>query len=365
VNPVAGMGGRVGLKGSDGAEILQRARELGAIPTAPGRAVETLLGLSSMADEIEMVTYPAEMGETEALEAGFEPCVIGHIRSGRTGAEDTRRAAKEMAALEPALLLVAGGDGTARDVYEALGVGLPVVGIPAGVKIHSGIYALDPERAATLAALYLRGQVKTVKAMEVMDIDEEAFRRGEVSARLHGYLNVPLHRRLTQGAKAASARGEREDLAMEAIAEHMAETMEPGGLYIIGSGTTPRAIMNRLGLENTLLGIDAIQNGKLVAMDLNEAQLLKLIEHRRAKIVVTPIGGQGYIFGRGNQQLSPQVIRKVGTENVIIVATPSKLKALQRRPILVDTGDHGVDRLLRGYRRVVTGYREERVYKVE
>lgn len=365
VNPVAGMGGRVGLKGSDGAETLRRARELGAIPSAPGRTVEALKSLASVANQIELITYPEEMGEREARDAGFEPIVIGRIRPGRTTAEDTIRAGKEMIALELHLLLFAGGDGTARDIYEAVGLEITVVGIPAGVKIHSGVYAINPIRAANLTEMYLRGQIRSLKEVEVMDIDEEAFREGRVSARLYGYLKVPLERRFTQGSKAASARGEHEIMAMKAIAEQVVERMEKDYLYIIGSGTTPRAIMQQLGLKNTLLGIDAVQNGELVGMDLNERQLLDLIHNKRAKIIVTPIGGQGYIFGRGNQQLSPKVIQGVGINNIILVATQSKLNSLKRKPMLVDTGDQKVDDMLRGYRKVVTGYREEMVYKVD
>lgn len=364
VNPVAGMGGRVGLKGSDGEEILRRARELGATPTAPDRAVEALMGLAPFLDQIDVITYPAEMGEAEAQEAGFMPQVVGSIKTGYTTAEDTRRAAREMAAMDVDLLLFAGGDGTARDIYQVIGTSLPVLGIPAGVKIHSGVYAINPARAAGLASMYLRGEVRTLGEVEVMDIDEDAFRQGHVSARLYGYLKVPHERRFTQGAKAASSKGEHEALAMEAIAEQVAEIMEPDCLYIIGSGTTPRAIMERLGLGNTLLGIDAIQNGKLIALDLNEDQLLDLIEGRKAKIIVTPIGGQGYIFGRGNQQLSPKVIKMVGVDNIIVVATRTKLTSLQRKPLLVDTGDKEADDMLRGYMRVVTGYREAMIYRV-
>ena len=364
VNPVAGMGGRVGLKGSDGEETLRRARELGAIPSAPGRAVVALMGLAPLTAKIELITYPAEMGETEAREGGFEPKVIGRIDPGRTTAEDTIRAAREMAAMNLDLLLFAGGDGTARDIYKAIGLEVPVVGIPAGVKIHSGVYAINPTRAARLIEMYLRGQVKALREVEVMDIDEDAFRQGRISARLYGYLKVPLERRFTQGAKAASAGGEHETLAMQAIAEQIVETMETDCLYIIGSGTTPRAIMERLSLKNTLLGIDIILNGKLVAMDLNENQILDLVNDKMAKIIVTPIGGQGYIFGRGNQQLSPNVIKEVGVSNIIVIATQNKLNSLKRKPLLVDTGDTEVDNMLRGYMRAVTGYREEMVYKV-
>jgi predicted polyphosphate/ATP-dependent NAD kinase len=315
--------------------------------------------------QIALITYPAEMGESEACQAGFSPTVIGRIRPGATTAEDTRRAGTAMAAMEVDLLLFAGGDGTARDVYQAIGLGVPAIGIPAGVKIHSGVFATNPDQAALLALMYLRGQIRVLAELEVMDIDEDAFRQGRVSARLYGYLKVPLERRLTQAAKAASVKSEHETLAMQSIAEQVVATMETDSLYFIGSGTIPREIMHRLGLPNTLLGVDAVLNKKLVALDLNEAQILKLIDGKKSRIIVTPIGGQGYLFGRGNQQLSPEVIKKVGPDHIIVVATRNKLSSLQRRPLLVDTGDKEVDQMLRGYVRVVTGFKEAMVYKID
>ena len=209
-----------------------------------------------------------------------------------------------------------------------------------------------------------RGQIRAFGEFEVMDIDETAFRQGRVLAQLYGYLKVPLERRFIQGAKVASVTGDHEIFAMQSIAEQIVEAMDAGCLYIIGSGTTPRAIMERLGLKNTLLGVDAVLNGKLVAFDLNEAQLMELIEEEMAKIIITPIGGQGYVFGRGNQQLSPGVIKKIGAENIIVVAPRNKLTSLERRPLLVDTDDKEADKMLKGYVKVVTGYREEMVYKI-
>ncbi|MGD9289429.1 MAG: ATP-NAD kinase family protein [Desulfobacterales bacterium] len=364
VNPIAGMGGRVGLKGSDGEDTLRRARKLGATPSAPDRALATLTSLASLIDQIEMITYPAQMGESEARQAGFTPRIIGKIQPGRTTADDTRRAGEEIAAMGVDLLLFAGGDGTARDVYQAVGLRIPALGIPAGVKIHSGVYATTPVRAAQLAARYINGQVKGFGELEVMDIDEAAFRRGQVSARLYGYLKVPLEPRFTQGAKAASSSSAHEAAVRQSIAEQIVESMQSGCLYIIGSGTTPRAIMERLGLPNTLLGIDAVIDQNLVAADVNESQLLGMMAGHETRIIVTPIGGQGYIFGRGNQQLSPEVIKTAGVDNVMIAATPAKLASLQRRPLLVDTGDSQVDDMLRGYKRVVTGYKEEMVYRI-
>jgi predicted polyphosphate/ATP-dependent NAD kinase len=369
VNPVAGLGGRVGLKGSDGAEIQRRARELGAEAHAGDRAVEALERLRQL-DGLEIVTYPGEMGADVARACGFEPTVVGEIAAGATTAADTRRAARQMHDLGVALLLFAGGDGTARDVYEAVGLAQPALGIPAGVKIHSAVYATRPRSAGQLAALYLQGRVAELREAEVMDIDEEAFRHGSLSARLYGYLKVPYRASLVQSQKVPTSG---EAAAQAAIAEDLAARMEPGVLYILGPGTTVRAIAKELGVDKTLLGVDVVEvvrdkgqgtRGRLIAVDANESRLLELVEGRKARIVVTPIGGQGYLFGRGNQQISPRVIECVGRENVVVVSTPDKLYALGSRPLLVDTGDRAVDEMLGGYVTVVTGYNERAVRKV-
>jgi predicted polyphosphate/ATP-dependent NAD kinase len=361
VNPVAGIGGRVGLKGSDGAEIQKKALSLGAVPQSLNRAIQALERLKPV-DELEVITYPGEMGEEAARACGLEPTVIGSIKPGKTTPEDTMNAAGEMLRLHVDLLLFAGGDGTARDVYNAIGEELPALGIPAGVKIHSAVFGANPISAGDLAASYLQGKVSNLREAEVMDIDEGAVRQGVVSARLYGYLKVPFQRRLLQGLKTPSSPGER--AAMAAIAADVVSNMEDGWLYIIGPGTTTRAITSRLGLDKTLIGVDVVAEGKLVAADVNESQLLELLEGRKAKIVVTPIGGQGYIFGRGNQQISPKVIEKVGKENILVVSTTGKIHSLRGRPLWVDTGDRAVDEMLSGHIRVTTGYNEQIIYRV-
>ena len=368
VNPVAGLGGRVGLKGSDGVEIQARARALGAEPHAQERAVEALEKLAGV-ENLEMVTYPGEMGADAARAAGLAPEVIGRIVPGETTAGDTRQAARQMHERGIDLLLFAGGDGTARDVYQAVGLEQPALGIPAGVKIHSAVYATNPASAGRLAALYLQGQVAGLREAEVMDIDEDAFRRGSLQARLYGYLQIPYRASLVQGGKVPSS-GEAASLA--AIAEDVAAKMESGCLYILGPGTTTRAIARELGVDKTLLGVDVVRAGpkgqkvELVAADANESKLLELLEAHggQARIVVTPIGGQGYLFGRGNQQISPRVIERVGKEQIVVVSTPDKLHALGTQPLLVDSGDRAVDEMLAGYVLVVTGYDERAVRKV-
>jgi predicted polyphosphate/ATP-dependent NAD kinase len=361
VNPVAGIGGRVGLKGSDGAEIQEKALALGAVPQSLNRAIQALERIKPV-DGLEIITYPGEMGEDAARACGFAPAVIGSIKPGQTTPQDTRNAAREMLRLDVSLLLFAGGDGTARDIYSAVGDGIPVLGIPAGVKIHSAVFATNPRSAGDLAGLYLRGRVSRLRAAEVMDIDEEAFRQGIVAAKLYGYLRIPFRGSLVQSVKSASGPGE--EASLQAIAYDVVDGMADDCLYIIGPGTTTRAITSQLGLDKTLLGVDVVFKGELVATDVNESQLLKLLEGRRAKIIVTPIGGQGYIFGRGNQQISPRVIGKVGKDNIVVVSTAAKINSLRGRPLLVDTGDWAVDGMLSGYIRVITGYNEQTIYEL-
>lgn len=362
VNPVAGIGGRVGLKGSDGCAIQKQARALGAIPQASQKAKQALEELRPHQDDLEVITCPGEMGATSTLESGFTPRVIGSIRPGHTTPDDTQRAAQQMMMLGVELLLFAGGDGTARDIYVVIGTQLPVLGIPAGVKIHSGVFAASPVRAGELAVLYLVGKQVALREVEVVDIDEQAVRQGMLEAKLFGYLQVPYERRMIPGLKCASPPGEA--TAIEAIAIDIIEQFEADCLYILGPGTTIRGITTKLGLEKTLLGVDVIQNQKLVAADVNEAKLLDLIEGQKARIIITPIGGQGFLFGRGNQQISPQVIARIGKENLIVVSTAEKIYALNGRPLLVDTGDARIDRILQGYIRVATGYGETLMYKV-
>ncbi len=356
VNPIAGMGGKVGLKGTDGAEILKEARSLGAKPESPNKAKKALESLLPIKDKLEIFTYPGSMGEEEAIELGFEPIVIGQIKN-ELDPQNTEDAAKMMLEKGVDLILFAGGDGTARNIFNAVGSSVPVIGIPAGVKIHSGVYASYPKAAGDVALHYLQSHDRKTKEAEVMDIDEEAFRQGIITAKLYGYVEIPLEEELIQTTKSGGF-GSEED-ALEGIANTIIEEMEADIFYIIGSGTSIRPIMEKLKLPNTLLGIDIIKNNKLVASDVNEKQILDIIGDEPAKIIVTVIGGQGYIFGRGNQQISAEVIKKVGKDNIRVVATKKKLLSLDRRPLLVDTGNKEVNKMLDGYIRVLTSYETE------
>lgn len=362
INPIAGMGGRVGLKGTDGSDVLEKAIKLGAKPQSGLRTEEALDKLTPLKEIIKIITCADKMGETAVIRCGFSPEIIGVGRASKTTASDTKKAARIMRDRGVDLLLFSGGDGTARDVYEAIGDAQVVLGIPAGVKVHSAVFACNPATAGQLAALFLQGKARKVKEAEVMDIDEDDYREGILSARLYGYLKIPFRRSYLQSLKAGSSGDER--YYQDAIAHDLAESMSAEYFYIIGPGTTTRAVMERLGLEGSLLGVDLVHRGRLVGKDLSEKELLKKIKGKKAKLIVTPIGGQGYLLGRGNQQISPEVIKKVGKENIIIVSTQQKINSLCGRPLLVDTGDAASNRLLSGYFRVITGYRESAIYRV-
>jgi predicted polyphosphate/ATP-dependent NAD kinase len=238
-----------------------------------------------------------------------------------------------------------------------------VLGIPTGVKMHSAVFACSPVRAGELTALFLQNRLKRIREAEVMDIDEDSVRRGILVAKLFGYLKIPYERRHIQGLKAASLPDER--VSQQAIAQDIIENMDDDCNYVIGPGTTTRAILERLGLDATLLGVDIICQRRLIGRDLSEKELLDHIRDKaKVKIIVTPIGGQGYLFGRGNQQISAEVLKQVGSRNVLVAATAEKINSLLGRPFQVDTGDKGIDQILSGYIKVVSGYRERIVYKV-
>ena len=364
VNPIAGVGGRVGLKGSDGAETVRRALALGAVPQANARAVRALerLHAEMPTGSFDLVVGAGPMGADAARESGLAHDVLGGPVPEDTSAADTVRITRHMGRVVD-LLLVAGGDGTAADVLEAVGTSVLVLGIPAGVKIHSAVFAVSPEAAGSLAAAIVRREPVRLAEAEVLDLDEEAYRRGEIAPRLLGYLRVPQVRRLVQARKAPSPAGE--EAAMAAIAADVVEGMEPGRAYVLGPGTTVRAVAERLGVPKTLVGVDVVRDGLLVAADVAEDALLAIIGEGPAAVIVTPVGGQGFVLGRGNQQIGPRVLREVGRERLIVVATPWKLASLAGLPLRVDTGNREVDAWLAGHVLVTTGYGDRAVYRVE
>lgn len=359
VNPIAGMGGRVGLKGTDGEQTLMEAIARGAQPWSPVRAREAIQGLTGPRERIEWLTWSGEMGENLLASLGFMFEVVGHTGGEKTTAEDTIEAAKKMEELGVDLLLFAGGDGTASDIIDTVDMRVPILGIPSGVKMFSGVFASTPRVCSRVIMMLLDGDAK-IAEREVMDIDEDAYRAGRLSASLKGYARTPYVATMVLNGKTA-AHAVDEELMKEAVAARIVDEMHTGSSYILGPGSTVAKVAELLGVEKTLLGIDVIRDGELIVRDADERALLSVVEDE-TWIVLSPLGGQGSLLGRGNQPISPEILRKAGLDNIIIIATPLKVQGLNS--LMVDTGDPELDMRLRGYRRVIVGYREEKVMKV-
>ena len=340
----------MGLKGTDG--LAQEALARGAKSIAPARAKTCLEVLAPQAEGLHFFTASGEMGETELSDCNLDFSIAYNTQEAST-AQDTKAACKAFVEKSVDLILFCGGDGTARDVASAAGV-VPILGIPAGVKMHSGVFAISPQAAAELTLSYAQGDLK-VRETEIVDVDEELYRQGELQTRLYSTAKTPYNPALVQERKRIYSSGSEEEFK-DQIALFASEFMRDGSAYILGAGTTTAKIAEFLGLEKTLLGVDVVQNGKVILKDAAEKDLLDLLDKaNRAMIIVSPIGAQGFILGRGSQQISPRVIRKAGIKNLIVVATPHKLEELES--LLVDSGDPELDNGLSGRRQVVTGYR--------
>jgi len=361
VNPVAGLGGSVALKGSDGIDTAAKAIELGAQPKANLRTKAALEVLLPYKEQLTIFTVNDVMGENTAKELGFSTQVIYRSEHSTTS-DDTELAAKALQQLGVDLILFAGGDGTARNICHAVDDSVPVLGIPAGCKIHSGVYAITPKAAGRVVEMLVKGELVTLADADVMDIDEDAFSQGTVKAKRYGEMQVPSEVRYVQAVKNGGK--ETDELVLADIAAYVVSEMEEDTQYIMGSGSTVEAIMEEMGLNNTLLGVDLVQDQTLIEQDLTAQQLIDLTKDVPTKLVITLIGGQGHIFGRGNQQLSPALIRAIGKDNIIVVATKTKLQALNGRPLIADTGDSELDDELSGYMRVTTGFNDHVMYAV-
>lgn len=367
INPLAGVGGSVALKGSDGADTVATAFDRGAIAMAEERCAQALTLLEPFKAQMVIVTVAGVMGGNLAAALGFSNRLLPDVVPlTATTADDTRAAAKALCTHGLDLLLFVGGDGTARDIYAAVGLGPVVLGVPAGVKMQSGVYANSPQAAGRLVSLLIQGALLSLIDAEVRDIDEEAYRQGKVRSRYFGQLRVPADVRYLQQVKCGGL--ECEALVLDEIAADIMASMDKHGLYIIGAGTTTQAIKRAMGIKGTLLGVDLVLNGELFKADATEQEILAALSvlpvGKTATLIITLIGGQGHLFGRGNQQLSPAVIRVIGRDHIWVVASKDKLNMLNGRPILLDTGDQALNLQLSGYMRVITGYEDYVIYPV-
>lgn len=370
VNPIAGMGGRVGLKGTD--NVVEEAIRRGAEPVSGERASQMLKTLIRARDQysrklpVKWITVSGKMGADILEESGFsqkEYEIVYHCPEPTTR-EDTQKACKEFQNRNVELIVFCGGDGTARDIYEVVNAHTPMLGIPSGVKMHSGVFGVNPESVAEVVLAFVEGSL-SISEVEIMDLDEELYRKGEWNIKLHGIAVTPFEHTYIQSAKTI-IRGPSEEEVKEEIAAYIIEEMEPDTLYILGSGSTLKTIGESLHVDKTLLGIDAVFNKELIAKDANEKDVLTLLDqYEKVQLIVSPIGAQGFILGRGNLQLSPEVITKIGLDNITVVATPAKLQQIDA--LRVDTHNRELDEAFaqKRYIKVIIGYHTMAVRNIE
>ncbi len=360
VNPIAGMGGAVGLKGTDGV-LVEEARRRGAQPQAQKRALTALQALQRAEQTVEVLTCEGSMGADAAEAAGLPHRVVFRPHD-PPGSADTRNAVTALLQENVDLLLFAGGDGTAREIMAAA-TRTPVLGIPAGVKMHSAVFGVTAMTAGDAARAFLDSGCPEAALTQAEVMDREPDESGEPvgSPVLYGYLRVPAMPRLMQAAKSVGAS---DDAALGGALQRLADQIQQGGLYALGPGATLLRLKNSLGAGGTLLGVDIFEHGKCVAHDVDERQLWSLVSEREARIVVGVIGGQGFLFGRGNQQISARVLARVGRQNIDVVSSAAKLASLPGGVLRVDTGDPAVNASLAGYLPVFTGSARQMMCRV-
>ena len=368
VNPIAGMGGKVGLKGTDG--VLKKAIKLGAKPIAENKALETLkeyVSHFSSKDDLHWFTCAGAMGENELKKVKIAKIdIIYHPKSKKTNAYDTKNACKKFLEKQVDIILFCGGDGTAKDIFKIVSNKIPILGIPAGVKMHSGVFGINTNATAKMLHEFVNKRL-TIGDAEIMDLDEKLYRKGKWNIKLFGIAKGIVEPTYVQVGKSIFESVTDNEVKDE-LAEHIKDEIEKNSnyLFLFGSGGTIDYITKKLKIKNTLLGIDAVYKKKVLGSDLNEEGILKLLKKfPKAKLILSPIGAQGFILGRGNLQLSPKIIKKIGLENIIVVSTPAKLSST---PFLrVDTGDKKLDHLFakKEFMMVVIGYRLSRVVKIQ
>jgi len=371
-NPDAGLGGRLGLKGSDGQAELARSK---GAEDRSGPRLASMLGHFSRihrteSSQIEWITSTGRMG-TEWIPVELEIGTISEVHQspGKTSASDTQDAVARLLENGIDLLVYSGGDGTTRDIVSSLSESktpeLPVIGVPSGVKMHSGCFASSPKAAAEVLSAWIQGDL-LVSSTEVLDLDEELYRKGKWVVRLYAEAFSPNSPRWMQGSKELIQTESEEEIII-GLSNHIEESIvDEGHLVIWGSGGTLREIGGNIGFELTTLGIDATIGSEKVGTDLAESGIIEILDSHDGPVtlLLSPMGGQGFLIGRGNLQLSPSVLSSIGVDNIMGVVTPAKL--LTVRALRIETGDDSLDQEFasKRYMKVLQGYRTTRILPV-
>ncbi len=361
VNPVAGLGGEAALKGSDGDGVQEAARALGAIPRAPAKATRALESIRTVLGDVRLETGAGTLGEDVARAAGFEPRIVYTARSASTSAEDTKALARTLSESGVDLILFAGGDGTARDVCMAVGTDTLVLGVPAGVKMHSGVFAVTPEDVGSVVRLVAQGSALIAES-EVVDLDEDLRREGVLFSTLYGIVRTPqTPRGVQRGKRSFGVTGAG---VLSGIAAELHERLDPQGVCLFGPGTTVRGVGAAMGYELSLLGVDVVQSGRVTGYDLDASLLNEIVTGKRVQVVVSPIGGQGIVLGRGNQQIDRRILEQLSPDDLIVVSTTEKLGPLAGGSLLIDAPTPELNCKFSGTKKVIVGYRQEAVFRI-
>ncbi|MDG2398442.1 MAG: NAD(+)/NADH kinase [Candidatus Marinimicrobia bacterium] len=365
INPIAGMGGKTGLKGSDGSNTLKKALSLGAKKESAIRAEQALLPLKFMINKFSLITCSAEMGEKSCKKIGLKTDYIIDIDKKITTGIDTIKAVKIMARKQVSLILFSGGDGTACDIFYALQDKIPILGIPAGVKMHSSVFGTSPNAVGSLVSRIISNHSDTfpTSTAEIMDLDEDMRRYDQIRTRLIGYATIPSDKFLVQNPKSYVQLNDEESI--NGISEYLENKLDKEATYIVGPGRTTQNFLNRIGVSGTLLGVDVLKGRKLIGRDVNSRELEILTRDGFLYIISGIIGGQGFLFGRGNQQITAEIIQRVKKENILIIASTKKIYELPRQCILIDTGNQKLDNELAGYVKVQTDRNRAFIIKLE
>jgi predicted polyphosphate/ATP-dependent NAD kinase len=365
INPYAGVGGPLAMKGSDG--MIAKALAAGIIPQATRRAENALRAMELLWPRIDWFTGSGALGEDLLHKLGLAAGVIyGNCRaeSGRlSDAVDSVTLASRLTESELDLIIFAGGDGTARDVLKGMQKNTPMIGIPAGVKMQSAVFGVSPVAAGLLALDFLEHSRRITSEMEVMDLDETLLRQEVVAPILFGYMTVPVNSRFLQGKKMRTPDSDASDVS--AIAHRVSAELTDGITYLIGPGSTTYSVKNKLRLDGSLLGVDIIRDRKMLQRDATEPQIWDALERQTCRVLLSCIGGQGHVIGRGNSQISPRILQQLDPTQLTVLATPGKLQSLRGRAFQIDSGDAAVDARFSQPVRVYTGFDDDAWYRIQ
>jgi predicted polyphosphate/ATP-dependent NAD kinase len=365
INPYAGVGGPSALKGSDHKDSLKIALDRGVEPKANQRVIEMLSALQTNLTEIHIITASGSMGGSACQGFSLASINIVFDTPEHTTASDTQSAVQLINHEHVDLLVFVGGDGTARDVFSMIGDKQTVLGLPAGVKMHSAVFAVTPKAVASVIDSMINHRLVAARMAEVRDIDEEAFSQGLVKTRYFGEMQIPDDQLLVQSVKCSGLLDD--EIMLDELCAYVAETIDyDDTLYILGSGGTLKHLKSTLGIaEPTLLGVDVWYKGNVLHHDAHEQQLFDLVRtHNKVQITLSVIGGQGIVLGRGNQQISARLINAVGVDSLQFISTQTKLLALNGKPLSVDSGSDELNKRLSGFHKIICGYEDFVLYEI-